>query len=314
MFYRIAIIIVFAFTLFSCEKIALMTTAKKKPIASHSKLAELAEKDFWDTLHSGQYQNIPNVTELLTAAYLENPNDPKLAAHLGFIHIWKITERAREKPIAATITNEIILAHKYFSDAVQLDRSDARFLGFLGDSTLIEGKIFHDARESVRGYFILKDAIQKWPEFNYFTAGYPMSILDPHSDQFKDALRWQWKTLDLCAGTKINRNNPDFTLFLNRETQTGPERACWNSWIAPHNFEGFFMNMGDMLVKTGDVQTAIVIYNNAKLSKTYSEWPYHEMLEKRIQEAQENVKRFQGENAAVMFNSGYGCMACHQQK
>ena len=38
------------------------------------------------------------------------------------------------------------------------------------------------------------------------------------------------------------------------------------------------MNIGDMLVKSGDWQTAIKIYNNAKLSKTYSAWPYRKML------------------------------------
>ena len=36
------------------------------------------------------------------------------------------------------------------------------------------------------------------------------------------------------------------------ETKEGARRACWNSRIAPHNLEGFFLNMGDMLVKSGD--------------------------------------------------------------
>lgn len=318
MFWRTALFSIIAIMLISCERIAVITTAKKKPIASHSQLAQTAEKKFWETLHSGHYQNIPLATKLLTAAYLENPNDPKLAAHLGFIHIWKITERAREKTNDPTITNEIILAKKYFKDAVELNPSDARYLGFLGDSLLIEGKIFHDERQQVRGYFTLKRAIRMWPEFNYFTAGYPMSTLDPHSAEFKDGLEWQWKTLNLCASTKVDKNNPDFTPFMHLETQQGPKRACWDSWIAPHNFEGFFLNMGDMLVKQGDWQTAIKIYNNAKLSKTYAEWPYRKMLEDRIAQAQENVARFQEKEfrsaySSILFNSGYGCVVCHQR-
>jgi hypothetical protein len=52
----------------------------------------------------------------------------------------------------------------------------------------------------------------------------------------------------------------------------GKKRACWNSWIAPHNFEGFFLNMGDMLVKVGDWRTAQKIYANAKLSPDYANW------------------------------------------
>lgn len=318
MFWRIVLISLTAIMLNSCEQIAVSTTAKKKPVASQSPLAQTAEKNFWNTLHSGNYQNIPMATKLLTAAYLENPNDPKLAAHLGFIHIWKITERAREKTNDPTIINEIILAKNYFKDAVELNPSDARYLGFLGDSILIEGKIFHDERKQVRGYFTLKRAIRMWPEFNYFTAGFPMSTLDPHSTQFKEGLDWQWKTLNLCAGTNVDKNNPDFTPFMHLETQQGPKRACWDSWIAPHNFEGFFLNMGDMLVKQGDWPTAIKIYNNAKLSKTYSEWPYRNMLEDRIKHAQENVAKFQekefrSEYATILFNSGRGCVVCHQR-
>lgn len=315
--YPTVIISLCFFMLIGCEKIALLTTPKKKPVASHSALAKKAEDNFWQVLHQGQYTQIPYATKLLTAAYLKNPNDPEIAAHIGFLHIWKITERSREKTIEPTIVDEIILSKKYFADAVELNPADARYQGFLGDSMLVEGKIFHDEREQVRGYFKLQHAINMWPQFNYFTAGYPMSTLDPHSDQYKEAVSWQWKTLDLCAGTHVNKNNPDFTPYLNRETQQGLARACWNSWIAPHNFEGFFLNMGDMLVKQGDWHTGIKIYQNAKLSRTYSSWPYRDMLEKRIQNAKENVANFQhtttqSPDKNILFDSGYGCVACHQ--
>lgn len=319
MLLRLLFIISCALALTQCEQLALITTPKKQPKPTQSALAEKAERQFWLNLHQGNYANIPHVTTLLTAAYLENPNDPKLAAHLGFIHTWKITERARLTTIEPTITDEIILARKYFKDAVALNPYDARFQGFLGDVTLIEGQIFHDERQQVRGYFILKNAIKQWPEFNYFTAGYPMSTLPPDSAHFKEGLAWQWQTLNLCAGTTINKENPDFSPYLKRETLIGPQRACWNSWIAPHNFEGFFLNMGDMLVKSGDWQSAIKVYNNAKLSKTYSSWPYRKMLEYKIQHAKENVTEFQKLStknpfSTILFNSGYGCAVCHQQK
>lgn len=319
MFYKAATIALFFLLFTGCEQVALMTTPKKKPVPSVSPLSMEAEKTFWETLHNGQYARIPQAQELLQAAYLENPNDPQLAAHLGFLHIWKITERERDKPVKAVIVDEIVLARKYFADAVQLNPQDARTQGFLGDSLLIEGQIFHDKREEVRGYFQLQRAIHMWPEFNYFTAGYPMSTLAPDSKEFQEGLSWQWKTLDLCAGLKVDRNNPDFSPYMSRETRRGRLRACWNSWIAPHNFEGFFLNMGDMLVKQGDWQTAIRIYNNAKLSKNFAAWPYRQMLEKRIAQAKVNVGRFQKTTAnspdtTILFNSGYGCVACHQTK
>jgi len=69
---------------------------------------------------------------------------------------------------------------------------------------------------------------------------------------------------------------------VSRLTYTAPKkRVCWNSWIAPHNFEGFFLNLGDMLVKAGDWQTAQKIYANAKLPKEYATWKYQAVLEER---------------------------------
>lgn len=318
MAYRTFLLSICFFLLGGCESIALVTTPAKKPQVSHTRLAKVAEEKFWKTLHQGDYGRLPETTSLLTAAYLENPHDPRLAAHLGFVHIWKIAERARKKEIPPTITNEIILAKHYFQEAVQLEPSDPRSQGFLGDALLVSGQIFDDEREQVRGYFQLQHAIVMWPEFNYFTAGYPMSTLTPDSEHFKEGLAWQWATLDLCAQHRVSRTNPDFKPYMHLETTKGKKRACWNSWIAPHNFEGFFLNMGDMLVKSGDWQTAIKIYKNARLSRTYRAWPYRKMLEERILHAKENVRYFQKEQVhtparTVLFNSGYGCVACHQR-
>jgi hypothetical protein len=314
---QIFILIVVALLLTACEKIAVLSTPKKQPIPSHSELATQAEKNFWTTLHKGDYKNIDEANRLLMAAYLQNPNDPKLAAHIGFLHIWKITERGREKVIPPTIVDQIVLSKKYFKDAVELDPADARYLGFYGDSQLVMGKIFNDQRLQTRGYFTLKRAIQAWPQFNYFSAGYVMSPLPIQDKHFKEGLEWQWQTLNVCAQTSVSRENPDFSPYMKLETQSGPGRACWDSWIAPHNFEGFFMNMGDMLVKSGDWQTGVKIYRNAQLAKNYSDWPYRWLLEDRIAHAQDNVKNFQHDNIgdakkAILFNSGYGCAACHQ--
>ena len=79
------------------------------------------------------------------------------------------------------------------------------------------------------------------------------------------------------------------------------------------------MNMGDMLVKSGDWQTAVKIYQNAKKMPDFARWPYRDMLERRISAAQDNVSRFNDPTPAanaidhhIMINSPYACMACHQ--
>lgn len=305
----------------SCEKIAVMNAPAKKAQLSDLTQAAQAKQMFWAALHQGHYDHLSQIIKILTAAYIASPNDPELAAYLGFAHTWKLAERNREKTLDPLIVNQAILARKYFKDAVELTPSDPRLLGFYGVNTLVEGKIFADQKLQVKGYFILKRAINAWPEFNLFTAGYPMSILPTDSKQFREGLSWQWQTLDLCARQRVNRDNPDFAPFMQLATQMGKQRACWDSWIAPHNFEGFFLNMGDMLVKAGNWQTAIKIYSNAKLAPNYSSWKYRDVLEQRITDARKNVEQFNkaipltqhSPATTMMFNSTFSCIACHQQ-
>jgi len=87
-----------------------------------------------------------------------------------------------------------------------------------------------------------------------------------------------------------------------------------------------------MLVKSGDWRTAQILYRNATLSPDFSAWPYAQVLERRIVEAEANVAAFnappptgndasgQGEPPAdvaagdhrLMIDTRFSCMGCHQ--
>jgi hypothetical protein len=300
--------------------VAVQLAPGKQPATARSESAKKADALFWETLHGGEYEKIPQVLVALTAAYLENPSDAVTAAHVGFMHMWRLTERARMKSPPPTITDHAVLARKYFQEAVTLDPSDPRYLGFLGSATLAEGGIHRNEKIIRSGYYTLLDAIEAWPAFNLFTAGYSMSRQPVDSPQYRKALEWQWRSLDVCAKEKVDRQNPDFSRYgalVRTETE---KRVCANSWIAPHNHEGFFLNMGDMLVKAGNWQTARNIYAVAKISPDYANWKFRGVLEDRITEAQVNVARFNepdrpGETRKlpIMVNSEFSCMGCHQK-
>jgi len=81
---------------------------------------------------------------------------------------------------------------------------------------------------------------------------------------------------------KDDRANPDITKYLGQATDRGVKRACWNDPIAPHNAEGFYLWVGDVLVKQGEVAQARIIYNNVKLIKEYPSWPYRSLLDDRL--------------------------------
>lgn len=316
----VAIVLALVVSVVGCvnrSHIAVLLAPPKKATSLRSHAALQADELFWRTFHSGAYEEIPQVLEVLTAAYLETPTDAVTAAHIAWFHNWRMAERARLSEIPATITDHMILARRYFEEAVNLDSSDPRTQGFLAGHTIAEGTLQKDERLVRRGYSMLLDAIDAWPEFNLFTAGYVMSRLPADSPRFKEGLEWQWRNLDVCVQEPIDRTDPDYAKYIPLETTEGAKRVCWNSWIAPHNFEGFFLNMGDMLVKSGDWQTAQKIYANAKHSRDYATWKFAVLLETRIAQAQENVAVFNGTQGApvrpMMINSAFACTVCHRQ-
>jgi hypothetical protein len=303
-----------------CAFMAEQTAPAKQAGNSRTEIAQRADALFWNTFHGGDYDGIARAMEAVKGAYLQSPTDPVSAAHVGFLHVWRIAERARLDATPPSITDDSALARRYFGEALALHPTEARYQGFLATTMLAEASIHKDERLRRRGYYAMLDAVDAWPEFNLFTAGYVLSNRPPESAHFKQGLEMQWRTLDLCSGTAVDRRNPEFSSYMHLETQTGPKRVCWNSWIAPHNFEGFFLNMGDMLVKAGDWAIAQKIYANAKLSGTYTGWKHRAVLESRIEQAQANVAAFNAPSrgkasgdAVMMVNSRFACMGCHQQ-
>ena len=312
---------------FSCSHLptkTLIVSKNTKQIMIESKLSKYANHYFWDNYHKGNYEKLDSIFYYLQAAYIENPNDLKTVAHLGFANAWAISERGKLESIPPDIVNHATLAVKYFGEAYKLNPKDPRILGFLSDFKIIQGDISEDKKIQMHGFFDGKKSIRQWPEFNYFTLGYLLSSLPHDSKRFKEAIEWQWKTLDNCYCEKIDRKNPSIKKYLNieaTETNLKRKRACWNSWITPHNVEGFFLNMGDMLVKSGDYKTGIKIYQMIKEVPEYNDWPFHNILESRISNAKQNVMKFRqsiqrdkvyNDQDVMMVNTSISCMACHQ--
>jgi hypothetical protein len=296
------------------RQVGLWSAPAKHEVATRSPAAIAADSVFWHTFHGAQYDSIQPAIEALTQAYLATPNDAMTAAHLGWLHIWRISEHSRLERTPASITEDMALARRFFEEAVKLDPSDARLLGFLASARMGEGSIEGDEQLSRLGYFTMLDAIKAWPAFNYFTGGYVMSGQPADSKQFHEALDWQWLNLDACTKAHVNRATGDLSDLMSNVTD---RRACLNTWIAPHNGEGFFLNMGDMLVKSGDWKLAQKVYANAKLLPEYPTWKFAPVLEERIRNAEANVARFKGKDpdprTGLMNSSAFSCMGCHQQ-
>jgi hypothetical protein len=229
---RLALLLVLGGSV-GCGAIAVWSAPEKAPSAQRTPAAARADEVFWRTLHSGAYEQIPEALVALKAAYLADPNDAVTAAHIGFLHIWRLSERARLAPgPGPDITDHAVLARKYFEEAVRLNPKEARYLGFYASLLMAEGSIHKDERLLRRGYFTMKEAVAAWPEFNEFTAGY-VAASQPHdSPRFQEGLEAMWRNVDVCVGEQVDRANPDYARYMRLETKEGPKRVCWNSWIA----------------------------------------------------------------------------------
>ena len=314
--YNLVIVIgVTCMFLIGCEFFALSFAPKKRAINNNSELTTHAHKVFWETLHKGDYLNIskPMIGMLMLAAML-------FSIFIGF----HMTSGSEGGMIVTNDENLAVLARKFFGESVKLDPKDARYLGFHSSMLMTEGKIHNDEYLTRKGYFQGLDSIKDWPQFNLFTIGYTMSSKDYNDLRFTEALEMQWKNIEVCIDSKFDRKNPDFSNYFQlefSEERESHKRACWNSWIAPYNFQGFFMNLGDMIVKKGDSETAKKIYQIAKTQSDFKTWPYKDILNRRIANAKKNVNQFRrkilnsenfNENT-IMINTPFSCMACHEK-
>jgi hypothetical protein len=277
-----------------------------------------ADAFFWDRFHAGDYGAIPEILDRLDAALAERPDDPSLERHVAWTNIWRLGERARGAASGAEVGESVAQTRPAFARAWRLNPDDPRVLGFLAGITLAEGILFRDAARYEEGSALFAEGIAAWPEFNYFSSGYILSQLPRDSPGFQVGLEQQWRNIDVCAGVVVDRHQPDLVATFARETRVGRQRVCWNSWIAPFNVEGFFLNLGDMLVKDGQVATGVQVYQAAQQLTGYDRWPYRSVLEQRIVDAADNVARFNQEPAisgrSIMFESAYSCMGCHQAR
>ena len=160
--------------------------------------------------------------EALTAAYMEDPRDAETAAHIGFSHVWRVSEQARLDARSAAITDHVVLSRKYFAEAVRLAPDDWRFKGFLAGMELAEGSLHGDEKLTRRGYYDLMAAINGWPEFNLFTAGYIMSRLRSPTVGLPKASNTSGKTSTSVPRRKLIASRPVTTNTWRRRQRQVP--------------------------------------------------------------------------------------------
>lgn len=245
---------------------------------------------FWDAYHGNAYGQIPEVQAELEQAIANDPQNPKLYALLGAAHFWHIGEAARDpNPKDPALAADMPLAVDNFGKALDLDYytkhllgyiNDDHLPGYLGITTVHLGQMTNDPTLIAKGDQTLDFAAYEFPEFNNFNRW------AAHNTDFKDTATYQnaldslWQGIDACIGGRIDRDHPDIKPYLNLLTVVGRKKACWwDGDLAPYSFEGYMLNLGNGLVKAGQVDAARIVYRNARYAANYNTWPYRSVLE-----------------------------------
>jgi hypothetical protein len=249
-----------------------------------------AIEQFWAVYHGNDYNAIPQVENDLEAALQNDPNNPTLYALLGAAHFWHIGEAARDTNSQdPSLAQDMPDAVANFGKALDLDYYTKHFIGYINDdhlpgylgiTTVHLGQITNDPNLIAKGDQTLDFAVYEFPEFNNFNRWAAHNTDPKDSPSYQKALDSLWQGLDACVDGTVDRTNPDLKPYLGLLTSVGRKKACW--WageLAPYSYEGYMLNLGNGLVKAGQIDAARIVYHNAHYAGNYDTWPYRSVLE-----------------------------------
>lgn len=272
--------------------------------------------DFTEAFQTEQYDRAPDLADQLDAAAQIAPDRADVNLLRGHARLWRLSEWGRDP---SQDTSEIpaiaLTARAAFEAAAELAPDDHRVPGWLGPLKIAIGNATTDDALIAEGHSDIDAGVAAYPEFNLFVRALVRANAPRGSAELDEAVEAMWQTLDACVGEPVDRDNLDYAPYLDLETATGTKRVCWNDEKARHNFEGFFLYFGDMLVKAGDPATATAAYQSAQLSSTYATWPYRTELEARIGNAAARDALYADADPSndpeIVAASSHQCAACH---
>jgi hypothetical protein len=168
-----------------------------------------------------------------------------------------------------------------------------------------------------QGTALLAAGVEAYPEFNLFVHGLVYARFPVGSPELASAVDAYMETIDICFGP-VTADDPDITPYTGNETTVGVKRVCWNGPLAVHNFEGYFLHMGDTLTKAGRVAAARVSYENAKLLPSHATWPYRAVLADRLATLDARAALYTdadpANDPALISQTEDTCSSCHARE
>lgn len=279
-----------------------------------------SKNQFWKLFTNQTYNEIPNLINTLTTDFYKDSNDPELSLLIGLTHYWYANERYRDPKFLPEIINFLISANFYLEKSLEQNQKDDRIYGWNGAALFSLGLAFKDKKLVDKGYNSLIEGIRRNPHYNYNAAAIVLSGLDRDHPLFKESIHFFWKNIDVCINQKMDRQNPDIKPHFPKVFPSDNYKFCWNTDKAPYSFEGRYLFMGDALVKNGQPDIAKKVYAFSKVSPSYNNWYFKNILEERILNADKYAQMYLSsekeirEQVPFAKNSSFSCVLCHVDK
>jgi len=266
--------------------------------------AAAGEAAFWDTLWADR-PRADEALALLTRAVRRDAGDGRSQFLLGMLRLY----RAAGDPASFDFTHpteagmaEIRAAQEPFARAVELLPLDTRVPGFRAAATYADGFVHGDVTESALGLAQLDEAIAANALFDAFDLFAVVAPITPGGSAY-----YQSRVLGLV----------DFVLKDNLTCPAVVPHTCGNDGMAPHNFEGTLLELGDLYAKGGRLADAQQWYGVAQAFGRSFHYRYQAIADDRVAHAAERVALYQdadpGNDPPVLGGGGAACVYCHNK-
>ena len=290
--------------------------SKTDPNEEANQSIQASRSYFWEAFAGQHHDRAKEATRRLEESYAQAPTDAGNTLRLAHSYLWRMAEFGRgPAPDVSEIPLLASNAERYFSEAAALAPKDARIAGWLGPVKLGNAAQRGDMAGVAEGMAIVEDGVKRYPEFNLFVAALINAGEPRDSERFASAVDAVWRTIDVCAGADIDRDEPDFSRLVTRTLAKQVDPVCANTTLVTHGFEGFFLFFGDVLTKANQVEQARRAYAVAREIPDYDDWPYREVLSAHEEQIEARAALFANTDPAddplLVSQEPFNCSYCH---
>ena len=255
-------------------------------------------------LRLGDYTALPELIERLDLAAATDPNDGPRVLYAALIRSWRMAEGIDHIPgyLPGDYGADHGIAIEYFLRARMLLPDDARVPVFmsllhaawargpvsaamareLGNSQRVDPQLIDLGRS------VIDEVREHVPTFALPMRALDMGELPRDDPAFAQAVGNVRDSIAACGGAEPAQDQEQ--LRVHYPQPTAPyQPMCSNHALAPHAWEGKFLVFGDIVAKSGAVNAARVLYENAMESPDYNSWAFREVLEQRLAQVEQRA-------------------------